>query len=172
MQSETFARDLYGRWDRFFVRSVERILDEELSAEKEDLIIDRLELDLGSLSEYEFDEQFPIRFREKLKETLTEYAGRSEGKESMTLFSWLTYFLLHGAFPWNAMQKDVNGLFAAVLKDNPTELKRFLLRYGHFTSLQERLVYQLNDPQLEMGVSLLHAGAGAFFVSYVKLLMA
>lgn len=185
MQNEDFARNLYGRWDSFFANNVERILNEEVEMGNEELlIIDKLELDLGSLLEEEFDEQFPIRFRERLEESLIQLRmgnGEWRTKENSlstetkfsilnSQFSILCHFLLHGTLPWNATEeyKDINHLFLKVLQESPAELKQFLLTYGHYTSLQERLVYQLKDPQLEKGVHLLEPGSANFIISYVK----
>ncbi|MDR2084122.1 MAG: hypothetical protein LBP67_03910 [Bacteroidales bacterium] len=216
MQNEDFARNLYGRWDSFFANNVERIIDEVLLqgkgesgkvkddeeklsplnshlSPKESLLIERLELDLGSILEEEFDEQFPIRFKEKLKEALIQWKGESgkvkddEGnlspfnshlspKKDLSLFTFhlsiLKHFLLRGTLPWNATDehKDINRLFLKVLRESSKELKKFLQTYGHYTSLQERLVFQLKDPQLEKGVHLLEPGSGEFIISYLKFL--
>lgn len=216
MQNEDFARNLYGRWDSLFANNVERIIDESLIEMKGEIqvkgesgrmkdddeklstfnfqfSIDRLELDLGSILEEEFDDQFPIRLREKLEEALIQVkieSGKVKAKEGhlsnstshlspekdfspLTFhLSILSHFLLHGTLPWNATDehKEINRLFLNVLHEDPNELKRFLQTYGHYTSLQERLVFQLQDPQLEKGVYLLGAGSGEFIVSYVKFL--
>lgn len=177
MQNEDFARDLYGRWDSFFANNVERILNEELSVRNEALIIDKLEINLGSMQENEFDEQFPVRLKEKLNESLIKWKvenGELKMPENSlsieSKFSILSHFLLHGTLPWNATydHKDINRLFLRVLQENSKELKNFLQSYGHYTSLQQRLVYQLKDLQLEKGVHLLEPGSANFIISYVK----
>lgn len=194
MQNKDFARNLYGQWDSFFANNVERILNGKLEMRNEELLeIEKLELDLGSMSEKEFDEQFSIRFREKLEEALIQWKVENgewkmkenslstsnfqfstESKLSIVNYqlSILRHFLLHGTLPWSATdkQKDINRLFLNILHKSPEKFKQFLFTYGHYTSLQERLVYQLKDPQLEKGVYLLEPGSGGFIISYVKFL--
>lgn len=196
MQNEDFARNLYGRWDSFFANNVERVLNEEVGTRNEEvLVVERLELDLGNILEEEFEEQFPVRFREKLEEALAQCfydfdAKQTHNKKSSPLlpassfkndsslllptssFHLFCRFLLHGTLPWSATDedKDINRLFLKVLHGNPKELKQFLQTYGHDTSLRERIVYQLQEPSLEKGVALLELGAGDFIVGYVKFL--
>lgn len=184
MQSEPFARKLYARWDSFFANKVERVADEvleKLQTKNEELTIEKLELDLGNISEDDLDEQFPLRFREKLEEAIVQWKVKNGGLRTENAFSVLqsqlsvlSHFLLHGALPWNAPEeyKDIHKLFLRVLQENANELKRFLQTYGHYSSLRERLVYQLNDPELEKGALLLAPSAGNFIVGYVRLLRA
>jgi len=186
MQDEGFARRLYARWEQFFPYNVERIADEVLSKYKlkmknEELRIDQLELDLGSVSAEELDRQFPVRFGEKLEEALTQCLYHAETQQNVkripqkeNIFQLLCEFLLHGTLSWNASEeyRDIHKLFLKVLQEKGKELKQFLQAYGHYTSLQQRLVYQLNDPELEKGVHLLTPEAGNFIIGYVHFLRA
>lgn len=185
MQNESFAQSLYARWDSFFTTCVERVADEVLSKydkANEQIEIDKLELDLGTISEEELDIQFPLRFREKLEEaivqclynTTTNKQEVSQISKKENSFQLLCNFLLHGTLSWAASgdNRDIHKLFLKVLQDNAKEFKQFLQVYGHYTSLQERLVYQLNNPELEKGVRLLTPDSGDFIISYVRLLCA
>ncbi len=203
MQNETFASELYARWDSFFAANFERIADEvlgklEMNAEELEIHIDRLELDLGNIPEQDFDRQFPLRVREKLEEAVLQWRmenGKhiqtrkehfqythsdiefSTGQTFSTLnfqFLILEAFLLHGTLPWNtpAEYKNISHLFLSILRNENQRLKQFLLNYGHYTSLQERLVYQLNDLELEKGVQLLEPANSGFICSYVHVLHA
>ncbi len=197
MQNEDFARSLYTRWEQFYPRNVERVAGEvldKLRVKNEELRIEKLELDLGNIPEEDFDEQFPLRFREKLEEAVIQWrvesgelrvsrplstlnSQLSTEKPLSTLhsqFSILRHFLLHGSLPWYAAREcgDIGRLFLNVLRENAGELKKFLQTCGHYTSLQQRLVYQLGDPELEKGVHLLAPGAGVFIVAYVRFLHA
>jgi hypothetical protein len=187
MDNEAFARALYGRWERFFAQNVERIADAVLAKHNrpsETLEIGGLQLDLGTLDQEAFDEQFPLRFRAQLEEALLQCLYRQPPANApaqvrsipaqVHAFEQLAYFLLHGVLPWTASgaERDIRRLFAGVLRENGGLLLQFLRTYGHYTSLQERLVYQLDDAELEGGVSLLSPEWGAFICSYVRLLRA
>ncbi|MDR3061988.1 MAG: hypothetical protein LBU57_07740 [Dysgonamonadaceae bacterium] len=184
MQDEVFARNLYGRWDSFFTTCFEPVADKVLnrySPSGEQIEIDRLELDLGSISEEEFDDRFPLRLCEQLEEALSKclYDAAEQQRvkrisRNKSAFQLLCGFLLDGTLSWTAADeyKDIYKLFYKVLQENSLEFKQFLQTYGHYTSLQQRLVYQLNDSGLEKGVRLLAPGAGEFIISYVRLLHA
>ncbi len=184
MQNEQFARNLYGRWDHFFLHKFEKIADELLlkyDKQSEIIEIESLSLDLGTFSEEEFDDHFPVVLKEKMEEVLLKYLLSDQKKisikrstDSNYCFDLLAYFLLHGSLPWNAANKykDIRALFLEVLQNESIKLKQFLSTYGHYTSLQQRLVYQLNDPELEKGVNLLSPGSAEFIISYLHLLKA
>lgn len=182
MQNEDFARSLYGRWDSFFASCFEQVVDKVLtlySPLQEHLEIDLLELDLGTIQEEELDEQFPLLLREKLEEALSKCVFDSTVQQSVkristteNAFQLLCWFLLNGSLAWNAQQqyKNLSQLFISVLQSHSKELKQFLLTYGHYSTLQQRLVYQFQQPELEAGVLLLAPGESRFIVSYVQLL--
>lgn len=183
VQTELFARELYAGWDTFFSSSFEKIADELLKkydTTSEVIEIDLLPLDIGTLNENNFYEMFPIRLRDVMEESLKKHLYISENNISESLptrrvsieknaFDLLCHFLLHGTLPWNVSSQytDVTHLFLEVIRTSPAALKRFLQLYGHYTSLQRRLVYQLNDPALEEGVRLMRSTDSSFICSYV-----
>ncbi|NDV67378.1 contractile injection system tape measure protein [Dysgonomonas sp. 25] len=180
-ENEEFTRSLYERWDNFFALNVEKIIDSVLEKyDKKDSVIEisRIELDLEQIEEENFDEHFPLLLRERLEEALLQYLNNTNNKQSNQqtekdyLFTILCHFLLHGYLPWHIEDKYKNicELFLVVLKDNSERLKTFLLTYGHYTSLQERLVYQLDEPLLEKGIYLLAPDESAFICSYIHFL--
>jgi hypothetical protein len=183
MQNEMFARELYSRWDLFFTANVESIANEvfmQYDNPSETLQISRLDLDLGVFAENGFDEQFAIRFRQQLEDALLQCLHNPQPEqqakitpETVFAFDMLKQFLLHGTLPWHVAEyRDIRSLFLKVLKENSRQLKQFLQTYGHYTSLQERLVYQLEDPELEKGVYLLESANATFICSYIQLLRA
>ncbi len=183
MQSEVFARDLYSRWDNFFALNFERIADSVLAKHDKTgytVEIERLELDMGVFDEQDFYEYFPLRMEEKLEEALLKQlyyphtSGAEQVKGDMYLFEVLSGFLLNGFLPWSVPSeyKNISRLFTTVLRRQASMLRHFLRTYGHYTSLQERLVYQLDDPDLEKGVYLLERGNAFFICSYVRFLHA
>lgn len=199
MQDEQFARDFNARFETFFAKQIEPVADEILTQYDnpvEVLEIDRLELDLRTLEEEYFDLHFPAAFREKLEEELIKciYCKRNDIRKFPTggntdtdwstsakttpvaryAFDILTYFLLHGTLPSTAYDRhrNIQELFLEALQNNSAGLKRFLFTYGHYTSLQERLVYQFGDPLRYETIRLLEPGSGEFIVSYIRLLHA
>lgn len=185
MQDETFARDLYARWDNFFALNFEQVAAEVFSGRDlpgYTVQLEKLELDLGEFPENGFYEAFPLRLREKLDEALAmrifldhpQITGAKKVTGSVWLFEILAGFLLHGTLAWNVPGefKNIPHLFRTVLREESARLKRFLQTYGHYTSLRERLVHQLNDPELEQGVHLLQPSNSEFICSYVRFLHA
>jgi len=186
MQNETFARSLYAGWDSFFISSFEKVADELLKrydTASEVIEIDCLDLDMGTLTEENFYEMFPVKLREAMEDNLRKSLS-SSGEEKpehhparrisveKSAFELLCYFLLHGSLPWNVSTEhiDITRLFLQVIENSPAELKRFLQLYGHYTTLQQRLVYQLNDPELEEGVRLMRSTESTFICSYIRYL--
>lgn len=187
MQNETFAQDLYARWDRFFDQSIEPIVDAVLAGYDCDsgvIEIEQLNIDLGIIPEATFDDLFPLILREKLEEALLAYLYHTDQdyrpeqlpkatiSEADQAFELLAYFLLHGNLLWHAdpKYKNIAVLFMEVIRTNGKKFKQFLLTYGHYTSLQERLAYQLDDPELEEGIRLISPAESTYIVSYVKML--
>lgn len=185
MRNELFAQQLYGDWDRFFASSFEKVADEVLGhydTAGDVIEIDCLNLDLGTIAEDEFYETFPLRLREALEESVENRLSQSVPKDpevnpvrristERNAFERLCYFLLHGRLPWSVASKtDITALFLQVIEQSPAELKQFLRLYGHYTTLQQRLVYQLNDPELEKGIHLMRPSESTFISSYVAYL--
>lgn len=122
MADEQFARNLYADWDGFCRRCVTDILEEFFSRydNKGDYIeVDRLDLDLGSIPQEKFYDEFPARLRETLERNFVPFAteqplassGDEEtaagilGRNVMSLaeeksFENLLHYLKHGfCFP-------------------------------------------------------------------------
>lgn len=180
-ENEAFFHALYGSWDSFYMKNIERPTDEVLiqfDENEAELELNTLELDLGYISEENFAEHFALLYREKLAETLQEYLFDASGNnvkritKGKKLSEILCHFLLYGSLPWNVENKykDINYLFLEVVSTDGAALKQFLLTYGHYTSLQQRLVFQLNDAALEQGVKLIAPGESNFIASYVHFL--
>lgn len=90
MADEQFARNLYADWDGFCRRCVTDILEEFFSRydNKGDYIeVDCLNLDLGSIPQEKFYDEFPSRLRETLERNfvpfVTEQPLASSGDEGM-----------------------------------------------------------------------------------------
>ncbi|MEL5895798.1 contractile injection system tape measure protein [Bacteroides sp. GD17] len=179
-----FARQLNGGWDAFFRTSFEEVVEEVLSAYDQPdrtVIIDSLPLDLGSIAEEEFYKQFPVRLREVLQKYCEEKIGEQPlldtGKEGVRIvstgrnaFETLSFFLLHGYFPFEVDQEYTNldYLLKKVLDEEAYRFKEFLNAYGHYDFLCCRLVYQFSDEQLEQIVHIVQPSESIFVNLYVR----
>jgi hypothetical protein len=80
--------------------------------------------------------------------------------------------LLHGTLNWNLANrfKNISVLFQQVLKNRAKELSSFLKSYGHYTSVQHRMIYQFEDASLFDIVKLMAPREFSFIQSYVLFL--
>ncbi len=171
---QAFAQRLYGAWEGLFP-AVERVFDEVLERHDESghhMQLDRLDLNLGTLAEKDFDEHFIPRLRECLDKALRDCRMRKVDATEHA-FELLTGFLLRGTLAVDRLAAyggTLKGLFLYVAAHQGAMLSRFLRTYGHYTGLQERLVYQLDDPELEEGIRVLTPTDAGFICSYTRLL--
>ncbi|MCD8101224.1 MAG: hypothetical protein LUE26_01415 [Alistipes sp.] len=180
--SEQFARQLFSRWDGFYSASVESPAGAAMDSlcTDEPVMVKCLEIDVGELEEDRFYGQFTEKFREAfavaLRRTLENNdsdVSVSTGHARKNAFELLCGFLLNGYLSPGRMGeygKDMNGLFLFVLENHGVEFVRFLRTYGHYTSLQRRMVYQFDDEVLETGVRTIVPSEAGFVCSYVRLL--
>lgn len=181
MQSQAFVQELYGRWNNFFELSMGSVLEEALGTHNrsgQHIEIDLLEVNLGKIPQSLFDEQFQSLFRQKLDEALTSILSSPHHSAKLAKkvgngekqFLLLCQYLLQGTIPWYAEQQygGLRALFLLVLQTNSSRLKKFLLNYGHYTSLQQRLALQLQDESIESTVRLLAPSESQFICSYAR----
>ncbi|GGG92434.1 hypothetical protein GCM10007415_29020 [Parapedobacter pyrenivorans] len=182
-QDESFAHKLYGRWDTFFEMHVLPIMESVIDAHEQSgmtIHLKRLEVDLGVINPDRFDEDFPVRLRERLEEALRDVLAADAPEVSYQRLTAeaddlevLCHLLLHGSLPWHARgsQRSLKSLYTDVLKTYARQFKRFLQRYGHFTSLQERLAFQLRDEEIVQTIRLLVPADSAFICTYAHLVI-
>ena len=144
--SEDFAKGLYQRWNEFFRNSFERVFEEEWSVfdNDDDIIeIESLELNLGTVSEEHFDQEFSEKLREKLQSLKLQLLSahsyikcgnskvniRRKSKSSLAC-EHLIYFLLHGCVLPGIDDKfsDVSYLLQIALESSSSSLRAFLER--------------------------------------------
>lgn len=180
---EPFAYSLYGRWDTFFHTAFETVVEEVMTAyDRADsvLTIDSLLLDLGAIDEEEFDKQFPSRLREALESYCREKLGSSfsgttgsgitVSSVGRDAFRLLSFFLLHGYFPFTtgAADMDVRLLLKRVMEEEAIRFREFLNTYGHYDFLCRRLVFQFTDEELEQIVRVVQPSESIFVILYVR----
>jgi Contractile injection system tape measure protein len=182
-EDQNFFQGLYGDVNNFLSVAIERPTDEVVAfygKDAEYVEIGTLELDLGALTEEDFTMRFAAIYREKLHEMLGLYIVNPVvyGVKKVTIQKQLSdilfHFLRYGSLPWDIDKryKDIDHLFFEVVRHEGAGLKKFLLTYGHYTSLQRRLVFQLGDNALEEGIKLIAPGESGFVLSYVRFLQA
>ena len=183
MDSEDFALNLNSRWNSFFKsafeKNVAKILD-EFDNKKEYTQIESIELDLGEINQENFDRSFPDLLAEKLREKLTELKILSNSNTHIKQlnktdhnYNSLTYFLLHGYYPWYLQNNKVDflTLFQNEIKNNAAQLKHFLFSHGQNSSLKKRLIYQLNNENLFEIIKLSNKAESSFIIAYTKSLL-
>lgn len=177
-EDESFFRSLYADWDHYWTTRLERATERVLEKYNDATLLvelDVLDLELGAIREADFETRFLPAYEEQLENALLKQLyGREttvvrKKKVQKSKSELLFYFLLHGSFPWNADSRrtDLNTLFLEVAATESNALRTFLRTYGHYTSLQQRLVFQFDETVLREGVRLVAPGESHFILSYV-----
>lgn len=181
--NEPFARGLYSRWDDFCRTAFEKVADEILSSydlPDEVITVDRLDIELGTLPEEKFYEQFPEKIAEKLKVAFDSFL-QQQAKEalqtartSLHRIEAVSYYLLHGYRRWDV--QEVKEPFPATISHTITchkeEFRSFLLSQGYKEIIRKRLVWQLPDETLDALVRLTVIREPEFIVNYAHFLIA
>ncbi len=85
MKDETFTHDMYARWDNYYREAIHDIIEGVLSRhdkEGELIRLDRLELNLGDISQKDFYQQFPVRLKEELEREFSYRSMQTGSRES------------------------------------------------------------------------------------------
>lgn len=178
---ESFVRNWYRDFELFAEKHITAVADRVLMRCDQygfEIEISKLDIDLGNIPEEDFEQDFERILEEKLEESLLKeilYPARKEDKrleEADYQLEALKQFLLHGTMNWNLAKRfgNITELFQQVLKKRTKELSSFLKSYGHFTSLQHRLIYQFEDASLFDTVKLIAPEEFSFIQSYITFL--
>ncbi|MGE4560795.1 MAG: contractile injection system tape measure protein [Desulfobulbus sp.] len=138
-----------------------QVLDEVFSATttaNEVLVLDRLEVDLGTVDASAYRDELPRRLRSRLEKSLHPHLLPPEHNEpsrarrlsrAQHQVEELRFFLLHGYLPWNTQQPDMAELEATLLQQVRGSNDAFLdfLRHNtHGEDLLARIVHQFSSP--------------------------
>lgn len=102
---ERFAQNLYADWDSFCHRCFERVVEECLAPYGDDQILHELEqlnLDLGSIPEDDFYDEFPRRLKEALRNALPslhELQAQADPQKTTAFRTNNLLFLLKYGYP-------------------------------------------------------------------------
>lgn len=184
MENLSFAQTLYGRWDDFCRLSFEKVLDEVLSRydDPEMLIeLETLTLDLGTLAEADFYEQFPRLLARRLDEVFSAYLANREAHRGeirvlpirKSRLEQFAFYLLHGYLSWEEETggRNVGDFLDQILEEDPEGLLAFLQLHGGKLSVRTRLVFQFSDPELNRLVSLVVPSEGHVIQTFVRFLI-
>lgn len=179
--NESFVQNWYRDFELFAEKHITAVADRVLMRCDQygfEIEISKLEIDLGNIAEDDFEKEFERILEEKLEDCLLKeilYPTKKEDKrleEADYQLEALKQFLLHGTLNWYLARRFKNGaeLFLQVLKNRSKELSSFLRTYGHFTSVQHRMIYQFEDSNLFDVVKLIAPEEFSFIRSYVVFL--
>ncbi len=180
-RNEDFIQNWYRDFELFAEKHITAVADRVLMRCDQhgfEIEISRLEVDLGSIAEDNFEKDFERILEEKLEESILKeilYPTIKEDKrleEAAYQLEALKKFLLHGTIDWNVAKrfKSITELFKQVLKNRSKELTAFLRSYGHFTSMQHRMIYQFEDTALLETVKIIAPEEFSFIQSYLVFL--
>lgn len=179
--NELFIQEWYRDFELFAEKHITAVADRVLTRCDQngfEIEISRLDIDLGSITEEDFAISFEQLLEQKLEESLLRellYPARKEDKrleEADYQLEALKQFLLSGNLNWNLAKrfKNITALFRKVLENRSREFSSFLRSYGHYSSLQSRMIYQFEDESLFDAVKLIAPEECSFIRSYVLFL--
>jgi hypothetical protein len=165
---------LTDEYKRIILDIIEEILD-RLIGKDEVIRVDKLELDLGNISEIHLSQEISRKVKLEMEGALTKLiheVKESDGNAAeirMTTssgayftvhatrqhtarseFETLVYLLEHGIFPWNDARKEkpsLEQMIALAMERNPDQLRQVLYKTRN-KNIFRRLAFQLAKPQL------------------------
>lgn len=183
-EREVFVQTLYGQWDTFHRTSFEKVVEEVLSRydnPAEWIRIENLELDLGTLTEADFYEQFPRVLARKLDETFAAYLAHQESHPEdiqiipikQSRLDKFVFYLLNGYLPWEEESRPwvLSDLLEEIIRSDAEGLLRWLKAEGGRQIVRERLAFQFSDRDLERLTALVVPSDGPFITAYVRFLV-
>lgn len=182
VEQEGFARELYGRWDRFFRLGVEEVADRIFTgfdSSDEVIRVGHLEVDLGVFEEEDFYGAFPRVMEERLAEVFSGVLRHRESYDVRIVslhrdgLEVLLTFLLQGYFPAEVAEEyhDLHRLLRIVLEKEEYRLGRGLRQHGEHTGMRRRLVRQFTDRELERIVEVTEPSEAVFIKVYTRSLI-
>ncbi|MCE9672076.1 hypothetical protein LY474_30150 [Myxococcus stipitatus] len=187
VETEAQARALQPRLSSFnrqrLLAIIEQVFD-ALDVPDLHVRIDRLDVDLGTVSSHDFEavvaERLSLRLREVVEQAVRERRetaahGEQPRTEAQFQLELLEYYLLHGTLPFwapNGTHFSFGALFASVARSNPEALVRLVGRNARMAQVIERLVLQLDQTLLERLITLLEPKHAALLIDYIVSLQA
>lgn len=140
------------------------------------LVLDRIELDLGTIVWERMREDIPSRLRERLREALpfltaeAPRAGTSSQSRGFPLDAFALY-LQRGVLPWwaeDSKETTAESLLLGLLDQEPALLKKLLLDLGRHAHVRRRLSLQFHEPAIHRIIELLEPGQAPWILRYAE----
>lgn len=145
-EDETFARNLYVRWDHFYRDAFNDVINDFFTRHDEEgrlFRFESLDLNLGHIPQNEFYEQFPVRLKEELERVFTFQSVQvgvqeSPAEQIKRRLSSLRFYLEKGFCPteWEDEEFDLENEIEFLLLHAPTLL---ILLFHHSIRQPHRL---------------------------------
>lgn len=184
VEQEAFAQTLYGRWDTFHRNAFEKVVEDVLSRyDTPDALIriETLDLDLGTLTEENFYEQFPRVLARKLDEIFSAYLAHKDARPgdiriiplTQSLLDTFSFYLTKGYLPWEeeTRRRNLSDLLQDIIRSDAAGLLRFLQEEGGRAAVRERLAFQFSDADLERLTAVVVPSDSQFINAYVRFLV-
>lgn len=148
MDDERFAQGLYADWDSFCRTCVENVLEDCLSDYDRDRVlhvIEKMDLDLGSMPQENFYTEFPRKLREALLKALPslQFAQKEDAVTlaSASRFANLLFYLEHGTLrtEWADIDFDLATELDEVMKQD----KRYMEKIAGLCMANEYVLRRL-----------------------------
>jgi hypothetical protein len=172
-QAREIQDELIKHYQKLILNELTNLFD-ALIAEDEHIVVEKLELELGFVSQEEVYEQIPVQVKQQMEESLTHLlfeTRQSPGqrtsisipvgqgktltvetvlqKKINAAIDILAYFLEHGIMPWNVDKStNLNELVERVLKTDSALLKQKLIPLFKHEHVKKRLERQFSETQL------------------------
>jgi hypothetical protein len=135
---------------------------------------EKIELDLGTVSIYNYQKEIVLKIEEQLtqffKESISSNGYLREGKKIIIQdqkLESLKHFLLYGYFDWSSnSQQSAKQLLLELVEQHPAGLVVLLRNLGKKKTIRNRLVFQFNDETLDQLVSAIAVKESEYILSY------
>ncbi|MFT3826068.1 MAG: contractile injection system tape measure protein [Chitinophagaceae bacterium] len=143
------------------------------------LVINTLQLDLGTIPRNLLQEEFIHRLLRQLKQALARYSyaiHRSSHDHSFislqqSQLQSLSFFLQFGYLPWQYKGKQVlsiEQLFTNCIQQVPNQIKRFLIQHAANKNCIKRIVQQFSEKLVYSLINLLQPAEALFIITYLE----
>lgn len=186
LDSESDAMQLQGRLPDInrekLLPIIERVL-EEISVPGQRIRIDRLQIDLGTLSFNRFTEEMELRLDAALRQRLQDIVTKKNNTGSASLqtnvffeplqhsrLRLLEYYLINGVLPWHTHHKhdfSCETLFVTLAEEQQNSMVDVIVKHYRLPQVIERLVLQLTDDSLRKLLHLLEPHNADLILAYI-----
>ncbi len=190
IKSQEFVVDIedVNRADEFFRKikhlqydRIEEELEKVLSKYSEEdvtFLFDKIELDLGTVSDLNFEQEVVFKIEEALIEffrnNISANGKLKTGKRisgQKNNIEQLRAFLTSGSYSWNKSNKvGHHDILKDLIQNKPEELKNLILKIGSKESVRKRLIYQYNDELLNELIKVAKPIEGQLIVDYKRII--